>query len=536
MKKVLDKKLVHRFVDLIDETSDSQTDQLTFSFSSETPVQRGHYSEILGHDIENVDLSRLRNSAPFLFNHDMNKPIGRVKNAWIENRKGRATIQWGSSDLAQQLRRDVETGVLRNISVGYTIEKTEEDEDGNMRAMIWQPHELSLVSIPADTNVGVDRSLPTDKPLNEKIMPLESLSPDHLYAQKEDEFVRESKKFSIVRSIQGLVNGRLSGRELEIQQELSRNNGRSSQGIFIPSESWNTRDYVKGTATAGGNLVGTTHLPDNFVDVLRAKSVVTELGATILPGLVGDTSIPTRTAGSTAYFVAESGSVTESTGTFGTISMSPKVMGAYSKFSHLMKLQATPEIEGLIRDDFISTLATKLDQVALNGGGSNEPDGILQTTGIGSVAIGTNGGAITLDKVLDLKQTVAVDNADVASCAFVTNTAVENALSKLKDGNSAYHLSPYAGAIGSQQIANRSFMVSNNVPSNLTKGSSSGVCSALIYGNFSDLLIGLFSDAEILVDPYTLSQTGVTSVRILQAIDVKVRHAESFGAIQDITT
>ena len=92
------------------------------------------------------------------------------------------------------------------------------------------------------------------------------------------------------------------------------------------------------------------------------------------------------------------------------------------------------------------------------------------------------------------------------------------------------------GAIGSQQIANRSFMVSNNVPSNLTKGSSSGVCSALIYGNFSDLLIGLFGDSEILVDPYSAMQTGVTAVRILQAIDVKVRHAESFGAIQDITT
>jgi len=216
--------------------------------------------------------------------------------------------------------------------------------------------------------------------------------------------------------------------------------------------------------------------------------------------------------------------------------MSPKVMGAYSKFSHLMKLQATPEIEGLIRDDFISTLATKLDSVALNGGGSNEPTGILQTTGIGSVAIGTNGGAITLDKVLDLKQTVAVDNADVASCAFVTNTAVENALSKLKDGNSAYHLNPYAGSVGQQQLANRSFMVSNNVPSNLTKGSSSGVCSAMIYGNFSDLLIGLFGDSEILVDPYSAMQTGVTAVRILQAVDIKVRHAESFGAIQDITT
>ena len=541
MKKVLDKKLVHRFVDLIDETSDSQTDQLTFSFSSETPVNRGHYSEVLDHDVNSVDLSRLRNSAPFLFNHDMNKPIGRVVNAWIEDRKGRATIEWGTSDLAQQLRKDTEIGVLRNISVGYTVEKSEEDEDGNMRAVIWQPHELSLVTVPADTNVGIDRSLlpPTSKPLNERIMPEHQInSADYLYESKPDEYERAAKDFSIVKAMQASVSGNWSeaGREREIQQELSHRNGRTSQGIFVPHENWKTRDYVKGTASAGGNLVATMQMPDNFVDVLRSKSVALELGATVLPGLIGDVSIPTRTAGATAYFVAESGSVTESTGTFGTISMSPKVMGAYSKFSHLMKLQATPEIEGLIRDDFISTLATKLDSVALNGGGSNEPDGILQTTGIGSVAIGSNGGAITLDKVLDLKQTVAVDNADVANCAFVTNTAVENALSKLKDGNSAYHLNPYAGAVGEQQLANRSFMVTNNVPSNLTKGSSSGVCSAMIYGNFSDLLIGLFGDSEILVDPYSAMQTGVTAVRILQAIDIKVRHAESFGAIQDITT
>ena len=536
MPKTQTKKLDTRFLDLIDETSDAQTDQMTFSFSSETPVKRNGFNEVLDHSVNSVDLSRLRNSAPLLFNHDLDKPIGRVVNAWIENNRGRATIQWATNDLAKQVRNDVEIGVLRNISVGYTIEKSEEDEEGNIRATSWMPHELSVVTIPADTSIGIDRSLPTNKPLNERTMPQEQISPDYLYEQKEDEYIKESRNFSIVKAVQGLMNGRLSGRELEIQQELTRKNGRSSQGVFVPSESWKTRDYVKGTATAGGNLVGTQHLPDNFVDVLRAKSVVTELGATILPGLIGDVSIPTRTAGATAYFVAESGSITESTGTFGTITMSPKVMGAFSKFSHLMKLQATPEIEGLIRDDFISTLATKLDQVALNGGGSNEPDGILQTTGIGSVAIGTNGGAITLDKVLDLKQTAAVDNADVASCAFVTNTAVENALSKLKDGNSAYHLSPYAGAVGTQQIANRSFMVSNNVPSNLTKGSSSSVCSAMIYGNFSDLLIGLFGESEILVDPYSAMQTGVTAVRIIQAIDVKVRHAESFGSIQDITT
>ena len=118
MTKTPEKLLETRFIDLIDETADGKTDELTFSFSSETPVARNGFNEVLDHDVNSVDLSRLNNSAPFLFNHDMNRPIGRVKRAWIENRKGRATIQWGSSDLAQHLRRDVETGVLRNISVG----------------------------------------------------------------------------------------------------------------------------------------------------------------------------------------------------------------------------------------------------------------------------------------------------------------------------------------------------------------------------------------------------------------------------------
>ena len=138
--------------------------------------------------------------------------------------------------------------------------------------------------------------------------------------------------------------------------------------------------------------------------------------------------------------------------------------------------------------------------------------------------------------MLDLKQTVAVDNADLPTAGFLTNTKVENALSKLKDGNSQYLLSPYGGEIGQQQLANRTFMVSNNVPSNLTKGSSSGVCSAAIYGNFSDLLIGMFGSLELLVDPYTQFQSGGVGIRALQGVDIAVRHAESFGAILDITT
>ena len=194
---------------------------------------------------------------------------------------------------------------------------------------------------------------------------------------------------------------------------------------------------------------------------------------------------------------------------------------------------STPDIEQLIRADFVALLADAIDAAAINGSGSsNQPLGILNTSGIDSVAGGTNGLAPTLDHLLDLKKEVAVDNADVATCGYLTNAKVESVLAKAKDSQSQYLLSPYGTELGRSQIAGRRFEVSNNVPSNLTKGSGTNL-SAVIYGNFADLLIGLYGTLEILVDPYTDFAKGTTGIRALQSIDIAVRHAESFAAMQD---
>jgi len=148
-----------------------------------------------------------------------------------------------------------------------------------------------------------------------------------------------------------------------------------------------------------------------------------------------------------------------------------------------MKLQSTPEIETLIRSNFINLLAEGIDSAAIEGSGSsNQPKGILNYS-IGSVAGGTNGAACDLDDFIDLKKEVSVDNADVDSCAFLTNSKVESALHKLQDSNGDYILSPYGTEVGKQQILSRKFVVSNNVPSDLTKGSGTAL-SAIIYGNF----------------------------------------------------
>ena len=282
-------------------------------------------------------------------------------------------------------------------------------------------------------------------------------------------------------------------------------------------------------------MVATDLLAGNFVESLRDRLAVAELGATMLSGLVGNVSIPKRTGSASSCWFGgdDSDAVTESSGTVGTIAMTPKTVGCYSKFSRLMQLQATPDIEQLIRADFVALLADAIDTAAINGSGSSsQPTGILQTSGIGSVAGGTNGLAPTLDHLLDLKKEVAVDNADVATCGYLTNAKVEAVLAKAKDSQNQYLLSPFGVELGRSQIAGRRLEVSNNVPSNLTKGSGTNL-SAIVYGNFSDLLIGIFGQLEIFVDPYTDFAKGTVGVRALQSIDIAVRHAESFAAMTD---
>ena len=471
-------KLRHRFLEI--ESPKATDNTIEFAFSSETPVQRMYGNEVLSHDENHVDLTRLNAGAPLLFNHQPDVVLGVVERAWIENQRGRAVIKWGNSAKAQEIREDVEGGILRGVSVGYQVNEMSEDDNGDMRATSWVPHELSIASIPADyQSVGIGRSKTTITKMTST--PVSNNQPINTHV---DEFSQETESFSLIRACQDISSGRgLQGREREVNEELQHRSGKKTQGFFVPDNAWGQRDYVVGTASAGGNLVGTQHLADRFVDLLRTRLAVADLGATMLPSLVGNVDIPNRQTSSTAYWIGGDGadSVTESTGTLGKISLSPKTVGCYSKFSYLMDLQATPEIENLIRNDFIAVIAEAIDLAAINGSGSsNQPRGILNTTGIGSVAGGTNGLAPTLDHLINLKKEVSIDNADVSTAGYLTNTKVEAALSTLKDDQSGYLLNPYGAPLGDARINGRRLVVSNNVPSNLSKGSGSNL-SAIIY-------------------------------------------------------
>lgn len=140
---------------------DEETRSVRLSFSSETPVERWFGEEVLVHNPESVRLGRLNDGAPLLFNHDLSDQVGRVESATIdEKRRGQAVVRFSKSQRAQELYQDVLDGIVTNVSVGYRIHEMEQVEQDRelFIATDWEPHEISVVSVPADSTVGIGRS------------------------------------------------------------------------------------------------------------------------------------------------------------------------------------------------------------------------------------------------------------------------------------------------------------------------------------------------------------------------------------------
>lgn len=361
---------------------------------------------------------------------------------------------------------------------------------------------------------------------------------------------KEVKRFSLVRAINAMANPdnsrfrKAAEYEFEVSSAAAEKLGKESRGLIIPADvlranlngEMSQRDLVVGTTTAGGHTVATDLLAGSFIDLLRNRAVMMQL-ATILGDLNGNIAIPRQTGGATAYWVAESGDTTESQQAFDQVTLSPKTVGAHTEISRKLLLQSSLDVEAFVRRDLATTLALAIDLAAINGSGSsNQPTGILNQSGIGDVAGGANGLAPTWNHIVDLETEVAIDNADIGSMAYLTNAKVRGKLKKtfVDSGSNAERVwdtrSPTAPLNGYQSL------VTNQVPSTLDKGSSTGVCSAIIFGNFADLIIGMWGGLDVVVNPYSKDVQGTVRITALQDIDIAVRHPQSFAAMQDALT
>lgn len=580
--------------------TDARTVEL--AFSSEAPYERWWGIEILDHSPTSIDMSRMNAHANLLCDHDIRDVVGVVESASIgTDRKARAVVRFGKSERAEEIWQDVVDGIRKNVSVGYIIneavlESFSEDEDGESentyRVTSWTPYEISLVSVPADIQVGVGRStgeIPTDQPkppiqeirimdpVVEPKVDLEKIKSDTRadeqkraseiiaigtqfakYAGVEkltQDAVRsgepvgefrakvmeiissapavtpdiglgknEIKSYSLMRAIKAMAdqNWKTAGFERECHDAILKRSGLSeapNNGFYVPYEV-QKRDLTAATPANGGYLVATDNLGSNFIDLLRNRSVLARAGATMLTGLVGNVTIPKQTGAATAAWLAnEASTATEAQLTLGQLALSPKNVVAYSEISRQLMLQSSPAIDALVMNDLAQVVALAIDVAGLAGTGGAQPTGIANTAGIGSVT----GTSIAYAGIVEFQTDVAASNALATNCAYVTTPAVAGLL-KGRQRFTSTDTPLWEGNILDGTIEGFKAMSSMQMAT-----------ASMIFGDFSQVVIGEWGMLEIALNPYASFTAAITGIRAIQTCDVGVRVPGAFSLATSIT-
>ena len=591
-RKVLEMPLKFRTIDLTKAHHiDEEKRTVRIGVSSETPVERSFGMEVLGHSEDEVNMEFMQSkTAPLLLDHDMTKQIGVVEEFKLDETAKRTTavVRFGRSTLADEVFRDVVDGIRMNISVGYRVDKLErqnKDDETFYRAS-WTPMEISSVSVPADQSrlVGVGRSKDKQTLNTTKVKIMENekqeINLDEIRSQSVDEArkefqknskeiidlgvrhnkrdlanqaikdgvsveefrgqllenisndvpletpteigltEKETKRFSIMRAVNAMANPtdrkaqEAAKFEFECSEAAQRAYGTTAQGVMLPDEvlrNWNQRDL---NASDDSNLIGQDYRAGDFIDVLRNNSAVMPM-ATMLNGLSGDVKIPRKTAASSAAFISsEGGAAGESEFTVGSVTMSPKTLGAFTDVTRQLMIQSSIDVENLIRNDLAQSMAIAIDDAALEGSGSSgNPTGITNTSGINTVSL-SSAAAPTFAEMVSMETSVRVDNALLGDLAYIVHPTNYGTLKTTEKATNTAQFVAVNDEINGYKVVVSPQLTANNY----------------VFGNFDDLLVGMFGGLDIVVDPFSNSTSGTVRIVALQSIDTAVRHAVSFCA------
>lgn len=347
---------------------------------------------------------------------------------------------------------------------------------------------------------------------------------------------KEKSDYSIVRVIRALAgeSGVQASLERQVSEDIGKRIGKSTGGMFIPTRIHSGLDTK--TGAAGGYSVA-TQIQD-LIELLRNKARVVQLGATVLSGLSSSIAFPVQSAATTGSWVSQNpgSDVADSDATLGQKTMTPKTYQASTAYSRQLLAQSTIDIEAFVRNDLATAHALAIDLAAINGPGtSNQPLGILNTSGIGSVAIGTDGGAPVLATAVDLETAVADANADESGMKYLTTPIMRGKLRKTLQFSAAGALPIWqqlGDTAGVGDVLGYPGYVSKQVPAALTKGSSTD-CHAILFGYWPSVMIGEWGVIELIVDPLRLKKQGMIEVTSFQMIDVLLRQPAQMAACKD---
>ncbi len=341
---------------------------------------------------------------------------------------------------------------------------------------------------------------------------------------------KDYKKFSLNRALANLVEGRKQdGIEAEVHSEGTRQafedklEIRGTGFVYGQLRGQTATGQTSTAGDQGGDFIQTNKL--DLIEAFWSASVLSKVGATTLTGLVGNVSIPIQTSKPVAQEKTEIAALTDQEILFGTVELAPNRRGVTIPYSLQFLRQTSFSVEQLLRKNILNAFATKADAEAVAAI-------LAAVTSPGAVG-GTDGGAPTYLNMLALVAAVQANDADTGSLAFLTNTKV-----RAKLMGTQKFASTNGEAIWSQpnSLLGYNAVVSNAVPSNITKGSSGATLSSVTFGNFRDLIVGQWGVIEFVVDPYSKKKTAEIEITANTFWDIEVARAESFSTMEDVIT
>lgn len=339
---------------------------------------------------------------------------------------------------------------------------------------------------------------------------------------------KETQRFSIFNAIRAVADKSWNnaGFELECSRAIADRLKKlpDPNKFYVPFEVQERqiarRDLTVASGSGGGYLVGTDNM--SFIEIMRNRSVLYRMGARRLAGLQGSVTVPKQSGAATAVWLSsESATATESAQTFGQMALAPKTVGAYTEISRQLMLQSSPDAEGIVTADLGAVCALAIDVGGLRGAGSSgEPQGIVGTSGVGSVS----GSSLAAAGVLEFQSDVAGGNLLSETCGYVTTPGVAALLMARPELPSTGTTRLWQGSMLDGSMFGMRAMTSNQMSS-----------ATMLFGDFSQVIIGEWGVLEIEVNPYANFQAGIIGVRAMVSIDVGVRYGGAFSYASSIT-
>jgi HK97 family phage major capsid protein len=347
-------------------------------------------------------------------------------------------------------------------------------------------------------------------------------------------------RYSYARAIAQAADDNLDGIEGEVHKELVRKHptGLSSRGankisVLVPmrlrEQSWAKRTLDSKTVAKGSELV--FEQPGELIELFRNRSYVLQLGARLLTGLSAPIAFPRQTGGMTVFWVSENPGVdvTASDPALGLATLIPKTLQGTTSYSRQFLVQASIDAEMWIRDELAIAHGLAIDRAAIHGLGANgEPTGIYKQTGVNSVAFG--GTVANYGKLVDMQTAVANQNALAGATAYMTCPTAAGKMKQTLDFSASAAGRPiWDGPFDNGIISGYKAVATNQVSAVMAGSEATGGTElGTIFGNWMDLIVGLFASMEIIVDPYAQKKRGLIEVTSFQMCDELIRHPESF--------